>query len=87
MCRPPPHYTAVWARAGAAMRGAMELGGENHENRGFFLLLERRAKGRRARLCEARGYARVVVSLDACCLHRMASRRQPPNKLTTSARA
>jgi hypothetical protein len=38
MCRPPPHYTAV-ARAGAAMRGAMELGGLNHENRGFFLLL------------------------------------------------
>ena len=32
----PPTTQRWWSRAGAAMRGAMELGGENHENRVFF---------------------------------------------------
>ena len=37
---PPPTTQRWWAPAGAAMRGAMELGGENHENRGFFFVTE-----------------------------------------------
>ena len=36
---PPPTTQRWWSRAGAAMRGAMELGGKNHKNRGFFCLL------------------------------------------------
>ena len=36
---PPPTTQRWWSRAGAAMRGAMELGGKNHKNRGFFLSL------------------------------------------------
>ena len=44
-------------------------------------------EGRRARLCEAGGYARVEVSLDVCLIHRVPSITLPLNILTTSARA
>ena len=36
---PPPTQQRWWARAGAALRSTMGLGGENNKNRGFILLL------------------------------------------------
>ena len=44
-------------------------------------------EGRRVRLCEAGGFARVGVGLDVCRLHRVASSTLPLRSVATSTRA
>ena len=57
-----------WARAGATMRGAMELGGKNHENRGFSPLTQLKSS------CGTDTFLRLMPP-KKLVINRMSSRR------------